>query len=110
MNRTEADAIVQQCRAALPDDWSVDAKNTEIRPGHPERFKVVCLSGSGIAITCDPEKRFRGTIDDGPGMADEVFSRGHGDRTFGSASEVFAAVRRRVRSRFGRLSRQILSV
>ena len=109
MLKQNAEEIVSHFRAVVPANWVVEARNTECRPGKPERYKVVGKS-AGLCIVCSPDFRFYVTIDNGPGVVETVAARSYGDTGFERVEDAFEALRDRIRSSFARVSKQILSV
>lgn len=109
MLKQNAEEIVSHFRAVVPANWVVEARNTECRPGKPERYKVVGLS-AGLCIVCSPDARFHATIDNGPGIVERVAARSFGDPSFERIEDAFEAIQVRIRDRFARLSKQILCV
>jgi len=107
MDKATADSKAAALRAVVPTSWDVEVRNTEIRPGHPGRYKVVAQA-TGLVIVAVPDTgRFFVTIDNGPGIVEAVANReftGIGaDRGWDDAATAFGKLKDTILTRYARV-------
>jgi len=110
MNIERASAAESALLAVIPASWSVEARNTEIRPGHDARYKVVA-EAAGIAIVAAVETGlFHVTINNGPGQVESVRANAFGEAGFETAAEAFDKITQIITRRHKRVVAQFASL
>jgi hypothetical protein len=109
MNREQAEAKVEELRGIVPASWEVVAHNTEIRPGKPERYKVVAwAAGLDLVVHPDTQKVYV-NINNGPGPIESLSPRIYGDKGFDDAAVAFETLKDHIATRHKRVSAQFAS-
>jgi len=108
VNREQAEKTVEEVRGIVPAAWKVEACNTEIRPGKPERYKVV-VEAAGMTLVVSPTRRVYVTIDNGPGVLESVAAQSWGDKSFDDFGAAFAALKTRTTARLQRVTCQFVA-
>lgn len=110
MNKAQADEQVSILRDIVPKCWKVEARNTESRPGKPERYKVVAHD-AGMTIVVHPHsQKVYATVDNGPGLVESVSPRSFGDKGFDDADAAYEKLWAHITARHQRVSRQFASL
>ncbi len=62
MNKKNATNLANHMKSIVSNKWSVKMVNTECRPGHEERFKVVASGPRNLCIVAAPMKNIEDIV------------------------------------------------
>ena len=112
MNSEQAQAAEAALRATVPESWDIESHNTECRPGHAARYKVVAKAAGMAIVAAAGTGSFYVTIDIGPGMAESLSAApmGFEDMGFEDAAVAYGKLVKLITARHKRVSAQFAAL